>query len=171
VRAGLDTGKLDRELAELPAKAKAAAAAAHVDIPVVPDIDAPLKRATHSGKGLADVFSGPLAGAVSALNDLTVDDTLNIDDTDNALAGTQTITPTATFYEFAPATTLTLTIATGSATVGDFLILQNTVSTSTVIVDTGATVGGGNITLGANDLALFIFTNTKWVEIASPDNS
>ncbi len=112
-----------------------------------------------------------LTGAITAENDLTVDDTMSFDDTDSALAATQTLTPTATFYEFAPATTLTLTLATGEATVGDLLILANTVSTSTVIVDTGATAGGGNVTLGENDLALFIFTNTNWVEIASGDNS
>ncbi len=121
----------------------------------------------------ASTFVGAVGftGAITADNDLTVDDTFNLDDTDSALTGSQTITPTTTFYEFAPLTTLTITLATGEATVGDLLILQNTVSTSTVIIDTTATQGGGNITLGANDLALFIFSNSVWVEIASPDNS
>lgn len=105
-------------------------------------------------------------------DDLIVDDTLNIDDTDSTITATQTLTPTGTFYEFNPTATLTLTLATGSAEVGDLLILQNlNGSYSVVIVDTGATVGGSNVTLGQNDLALFFYTNSKWVEIASPDNS
>lgn len=110
-------------------------------------------------------------GALVASNDLTVDDTFNIDDTAYTLTGTQTLTPTASFYLLNPATTLTLTLATGSATVGDLLILYNTVTTSTVVVDTTATVGGGNVTLGQNDLAVFIFANSVWAEVASPDNS
>ena len=102
---------------------------------------------------------------------LSVDSALNLDDTDSVLAGTQTLTPTATYYQLSPATVLTLTLAIGSASDGDLLLLHNTVATNTVVVDTGATVGGGNITLAANDLVLFIYGNSKWVEIASPDNS
>lgn len=121
-----------------------------------------------TGNVTGDV-TGDATGDVTG--NVTVNDLLNLSDTDSTLNGTQTLTPTATFYEFAPTAVLTLTLATGSATVGDVLILQNTVTTNTVVVDTGATVGGGNITLGQNDLAVFIYTNSKWVEIASPDNS
>lgn len=119
-------------------------------------------------------LEGTLAvtGAATLSNDLTVDDTFNLDENASTLASTQTLTPTMTYYQMSPATTLTLTLATGSATEGDFLILQSIVATDTVIVDTTCTVGGGNITLGtAGDMALFIFGNSLWCEIASPDNS
>jgi hypothetical protein len=85
------------------------------------------------------------------------------------LTGAQTITPTTTYYELAPTSTLTATLAGGTA--GDLLILANTVTTSTIIVDTGATAGGGNITLGENDVAGFIKVDDTWAELFSPDNS
>ena len=104
--------------------------------------------------------------------DLIVDDTFNIDETASVIVGTQTLTPTATYYQMSPATTLTVTLATGSASDGDLLILQSLVATDTVIVDTTCTVGGAAITLGsAGDMAVFIFGNSLWCEIASPDNS
>lgn len=112
-----------------------------------------------------------LTGDVDAQGDLTVDDTFNIDDTDSALVGAQTLTATVTFYEFAPATVLTVTLATGNAEVGDLLILSNTVTTQTQIVDTGATVGGSVINLGLNDTAIFIYSNSKWVMLSTANNS
>lgn len=111
------------------------------------------------------------AGSLTVGADVTVDDTLNIDDTDSVIVGTQTITPSASYYQMSPVTALTLTLATGEASEGDLLIVHSMVSTNTIIIDTGATVGGSNITLSTNDLAMFIFGNGKWVEIASPDNS
>ena len=120
---------------------------------------------------LAVTSTSSLIGDVTASGDLTVDDTLNIDDTDSTLAGTQTLTPTASFYELNPASQLTLTLATASANVGDIVILVNISAQTVNIVDTGATQGGGAVALGQNDPAVFIYTNTKWVEIASPDNS
>ena len=111
------------------------------------------------------------SSGVTVDDDFVVDDTFNIDDTDSTITGTQTITPTATFYELNPASTLTVTVATASAAVGDFLVLQNISAQSVIVVDTGATVGGGNVTLGQNDLVMFIYSNSKWIEIASPDNS
>lgn len=108
-------------------------------------------------------------GAVVASGDLTVDDTFGTDSTAYSLTGAQTLTPTASYYQLAPLATLTLTL--GAGTTGDYLILHNTVATSTIVADTGATVGGDAITLGANDLAVFIYGNSAWIEIASPDNS
>jgi hypothetical protein len=112
-----------------------------------------------------------VTGDATLSGDVLIDDTFSIDDTDSTIVGTQTLTPTATYYQLAPVSALTLTLATGSAVDGDLLILHNTVATNTIVVDTGATVGGGNITLAANDLAIFVFGNSKWVELASPDNS
>ena len=112
-----------------------------------------------------------VTGAATFANDVIVDDTFNIDENANVATGTQTITPTQTYVQFAPTAVTTVTIATASAADGDFLILHNTVSTATTVVDTGATVGGSVITLGLNDLAIFIFGNSKWIEVASPDNS
>ncbi len=110
-------------------------------------------------------------GAVTANSGVTVAGVLAVDDTDNALTGAQTITPTYSYLQVAPIAVLTITLATGSAVDGDLLVIQNTVATNTNIIDTGATAGGGAIDLGLNDLAVFIFGNTKWIEIASPDNS
>lgn len=109
-------------------------------------------------------------GAFTGGDDVTVDDTFNIDENAYALYGAQTLTPTASYYQMSPTSTLTLTLGTGVAE-GDFLIIHSLVATSTVIVDTGATVGGGNITLAADDLAVFVYGGATWVEIASPDNS
>jgi len=117
------------------------------------------------------VGDATITANVIANGDLTIDDTFNLDDMDSALAGTQTLTATVTFYEFAPATVLTLTLATGGAEVGDLLILSNTVATNTVLVDTGATIGGGNITLGLNDTAIFLYSNSKWIMLSTADNS
>lgn len=97
--------------------------------------------------------------------------TLTIEETDNTTTGTQTITPTTTYLHFAPTAVTTVTIATGSGVEGDLLIIHNIVSTNTVIVDTGATQGGGNVTLGQDDVAGFIFGDGVWVELFSPDNS
>jgi hypothetical protein len=112
------------------------------------------------------------SSSVTFADDVIIDDTLTLDIATNTSTGSQTITPTTTYLQLNPASTLTATLATGSAVNGDLLILHNIhASSSVVVVDTGATQGGGNITLGANDLAVFIYGNTKWIEIASPDNS
>jgi hypothetical protein len=103
--------------------------------------------------------------------DVTVDDVFNIDDTSTTISGTQTITPSSTFLVVAPTVASTITLATGNASAGDWLIVVNTVTTNTNIVDTGATQGGGAIDLGLDDLAIFLFGNGKWIELASPDNS
>jgi hypothetical protein len=116
------------------------------------------------------------SGAATLSNGLTVSaggadvtGILGLPATAYALTGAQTITPTATYYELAPAAVLTATLAGGTA--GDLLILANTVTTNTIIVDTGATAGGGNITLAENDIAGFIKVDDTWVELFSPDNS
>jgi len=125
----------------------------------------------------ADISLYSDSGATQKINldgangDITLDGTLNIDDTAITISGAQTVTPTASVLVVAPSVASTITLATGSASAGDFLLVLNTVATNTNIVDTGATAGGGAIDLGLNDNALFIFLNSKWVEIASPDNS
>jgi len=121
--------------------------------------------------GSLTVADNVAADNVTVATDLTVDDTFNIDDSAIAISGTQTITPTASVLLVSPSVASTITLATGSATAGDLLLVLNTVTTNTNIVDTGATAGGSSIDLGANDNALFIYLNSKWVEIASPDNS
>lgn len=103
--------------------------------------------------------------------DLTVDDTFNIDDTDSALTGAQTITPTYSYLQVSPATVLTITLGVPAGCDGDILIIHNLVTTSTTVIDTGATQGGGAITLGQDDPAGFICGDGVWVELFSPDNS
>lgn len=112
------------------------------------------------------------SGATVNVNDLVISDTLNIDDNTSTLTGTQTLAPAASVYLFSPASTLTLTLATGNAVVGDFLWITNITSTANVvIVDTGATAGGGNRTIALNDVIGFIFANAKWLEAFYSDNS
>lgn len=117
------------------------------------------------------VFSVNDGGAVSQSGDLAISGVTNLGNTLTTISGNQTITPSGSVLTVAPTVLSTITLATGSATAGDLLLVLNTVSTNTNIVDTGATAGGGSIDLGTNDPALFIFLNGKWVEIASPDNS
>lgn len=100
-----------------------------------------------------------------------VDDVFNVDDTATTISGTQTITPANSFLTVAPTVLSTITVSAAGCSNGDLLVIVNTVATNTNIVDTGATVGGGAIDLGANDMAVFMCVSATWVEVASPDNS
>ena len=106
-----------------------------------------------------------------ATGDITLDGTLNIDDEDSTITSTQSISVTSSFYEFTPTSVLTLTLDTDGVSVGDWLLIQNTGTSNVVLVDTGATIGGGNITLGQNDTALFVYVNSKWVMVSTANNS
>lgn len=120
----------------------------------------------------SDVFNVDNTGNVTVGANLKMTSGIfTIEETDNTATGTQTITPTQTYYHFSPTAVTTVTIATGSAVEGDFLIIHNLVATSTTIVDTGATQGGSDIILGLDDVAGFIFGDGVWVELFSPDNS
>jgi len=111
-------------------------------------------------------------GNVGADADLTVDDTFAIDDTDSTITGTQTLVPTASFYQFNPASTLTLTLSSTNVLEGDFLWITNiNASNDVVVVDTTATAGGGNRTVSKNDVLGFIFSNSVWAEAFYSDNS
>ncbi len=112
-----------------------------------------------------------LSAGLSGITDLTTSGIVNLADTDSAITGAQTITPTYSYLQVSPTALLTLTLSTGGATDGDLLIIHNLVTTNTNIVDTGATAGGGAIDLGQDDLAGFIFGDGVWVELLSPDNS
>ena len=120
------------------------------------------------GTSVFEVYDG---GTVTIDTDLIVDDTFNIDDTAYSSVGAQTLTPTASFYTLAPATVLTLTLGTTGTVAGDFVWFVSTVSTSTTIVDTTATAGGGNRALGQNDVIGFIYTGSVWAEAFYSDNS
>lgn len=116
-----------------------------------------------------------LAGDAVFDADFSVDDTFNVDDTAYALVGSQTLTPTASFYTLAPvASVLTLTLGTAAPnapSAGDFVWFVSTVTTNTVFADTGATAGGGTRTLGENDVIGFIFNGSAWIEAFFSDNS
>lgn len=105
-------------------------------------------------------------------SDLVVDDTFNIDDTAYTSTGAQTLDPTASFYTLAPAAVLTLTLGTTTSVAGDFVTFVSTVTTDTIIVDTTATAGGGNITLDtAGDVMCFVYTGSLWAQSCNNDNS
>lgn len=78
--------------------------------------------------------------------------------------GNQTLTPTGSLYLLAPTATLTVSLATGDALPGDLVILISKVATTTNITDTGATVGGGNLSLSQYDTVGFIYDGTEWVQ-------
>lgn len=90
-----------------------------------------------------------------------------------ALSGDQTLTPTVSSYLLAPTSTMTLTLSITDAKAGDFIFFVGTVSTDTVIVDTGATAGGGARTISNADIIGFIYdaVSGKWLEAFYSDNS
>jgi hypothetical protein len=110
-------------------------------------------------------------GTIDSEGDVILAGVVTTEESDNTTTGAQTLVPTKTYYHFAPTAVTTVTISTTGVVEGDWLVIHNLVSTSTVIVDTTATVGGGNITLGTDDVAGFIYGDGVWVEIFSPDNS
>lgn len=141
----------------------------YVQAPETAVSDQPTARGVSNFDDLAIGGDLTVTGDVATNTDLTVDDTFAIDDTAYALTGTQTLTPTASYYLLNATSTLTLTL--GATAVGDVLILHNVGVSNTIVTDTGATQGGGAVTIGPDDIGLFIYGNSKWVEIASPDNS
>ena len=86
-----------------------------------------------------------------------------------ALTGTQTLTPTTSSYVINSTAVLTLTLAGGEA--GDLVFFTNVGSNNAVFIDTGATAGGGNRTLGQYDVLGFIYNGAKWIESFFSDNS
>jgi len=87
----------------------------------------------------------------------------------NATSGSQTITPTAEYYQMSPSTVTTVTLGTGVE--GQTVLFHNLVATNVVLIDTGATIGGGNITLGVDDVASFIYGGAAWVMQYTANNS
>lgn len=110
-------------------------------------------------------------GNVLMDTDLAIDDTFKIDDTIYLLTGTQTLTPTASYYIVQSASAVTITLATGGAESGDFLYVVDKTAQAVVFVDTGATAGGGNRTLGNHDAVGFLFDGSIWIEAFYSDNS
>lgn len=78
-------------------------------------------------------------------------------------SGTQTLTPTVSMYLLAPTDTVTYTLSVSNAVAGDLLILVGTVTTSTIVVDTGATnTGSGReITKATN---IYLYNGSAWAE-------
>ncbi|MBN1815322.1 MAG: hypothetical protein JXA14_26055 [Anaerolineae bacterium] len=116
-----------------------------------------------------DTFNVRAGGGVFLDGDVTISDTLNLCCSTYALTGAQTLTPTLTNYVLDPTAALTLTLGAGSC--GDELRLTNVSSYSVVVVDTGATSGGGNRTLGQYDTIEFMYVDDRWVETGFSDNS
>ncbi|MCL4296128.1 MAG: hypothetical protein KJ077_10390 [Anaerolineae bacterium] len=94
----------------------------------------------------------------------TIVGTLRIQPVTVITAGTQVLTPTSSVYLLAPTATATITLVTSTAKAGDFLTLVGSVTTETIIVDTGATATGGNRTLTDTDVLDLIFNGSVWAE-------
>ncbi len=122
-------------------------------------------------RGSTHFGAAQFSGDVLIDADIAIDDTFKVDDTIYILTDTQTLTPTASYYIVQSASAVTITLATGSAASGDFLYVVDKTSQAVVFVDTGATAGGGNRTLGNHDVIGFIFDGSMWVESFYSDNS
>jgi hypothetical protein len=127
-------------------------------------------------------------GAVTAMGAQDFDSTLNVDGSvtlggSNTLdlvifehtaltATTTTITPTHTFYSLDTAAAVTITLA-ASGVEGQLLILINDDANATIIADTNlVSADGSAITMtDADDMAVLIYQDDKWHEIASPNGS
>ena len=119
-----------------------------------------------------DIQSGATLTMTSGTvdGDLTVDDTVNVDDTAYALTGTQTLTPTATYYEINSSGVVTITLGDGDD--GDVLWLVNKSANNVVVADTNIrTATGSAITLGQYDVLWLMFTGTEWYQISLAANS
>ena len=122
-------------------------------------------------RGTQHFGAAQFSGNVLMDTDLAVDDTFKIDDTIYILTGTQTLTPTASYYIVQSGSAVTITLATGDAESGDFLYVVDKTAQAVVFVDTSATAGGGNRTLGNHDAIGFLFDGSLWVEAFYSDNS
>lgn len=111
-----------------------------------------------------------LTGAFASGGSNTLD--VVIFESTDLTATTTTITPTHTFYSLDTAAAVTITLA-ASGTEGQLLILLNDDANATIIADTNlVSVDGNAITLtNADDMAILIYQDSKWHEIASPDGS
>lgn len=122
------------------------------------------------GGDLSVTGATALTGNVTAAGSNTLD--LVIFEHTALTATTTTITPTHTFYSLDTAAAVTITLA-ASGTEGQLLILINDDANATIIADTNLVSADGNaITMtNADDMAILIYQDDKWHEIASPDGS
>ncbi len=105
-------------------------------------------------------------GVVTANSDLIVDDVFNIDDTAYTLSGTQTLTPTASYYAINAGGILTLTLGTSGVAAGDILIISNASANNVNIPHTNMfSSTGAALDLGQYDVAAFLFDGTRWLEL------
>lgn len=105
----------------------------------------------------------PLNGKASPLGRTSVVGVWGLYPESYTSTGAQTITPTNSYYQLAPANTLTVTLATGDAVDGDTVIFVNTVATDTIFVDTGASQGGSKTLDEDADAIGFRFDGAEWV--------
>lgn len=114
----------------------------------------------------AQVVSGTqtIVGAQSTSGDVSVALTFNVSATTYALVGDQTLTPTVSFYEFNPATALTVTLIASECTNGDYLEFSNVANVDVVIVDSSIRTTDGNlITMNQYDTSAWKCTSTaEW---------
>jgi hypothetical protein len=122
-------------------------------------------------------FAGDLtAVSVSASGNLTVTGNgslsglLTASCVTSVLTGDQTLTPTASCYQFTPADNLSLTLEVEPA--GTILFMQNISETYTVwITDTNIrTTDGDGVSLGEYDIAIWQSTGSEWYLVANSAN-
>lgn len=109
-------------------------------------------------------------GDVTMAQGLGLSGVLNMGDVTYELTGTQTLTPTASYYVISPTAAVTVTLGDGSG--GDWLVLTNITSNDAVIADSNVrTATGGAITLGQYDVCTLLFTGVEWFLVSLSANS
>jgi hypothetical protein len=123
------------------------------------------------------------AGVMTIADDLTASDdlivegnlalaqVLSINTAGYTQSGAKTLSPIRSIYSVNPGDVLTLTLGTTGVELGQLAFFINISANNVTIVDTGHTAGGGDRTLGQDDVIGFIYTARGWLEAFYSDNS
>lgn len=86
------------------------------------------------------------------------------------LANGAAFTPSRAVHPLTSAGDVGVSLAAGSASAGDLLLLYNTANTTITITDTATAKLAGNAALGQHDALLLIYDGANWIELARSNN-